>query len=152
MVKNLQVFWLSDFASLDSFLSPSRGTAPIAQIATWHNVIGLKGALGIISMLCNKSVTEALFWGGYWAYDALGLSSGIGGGWDCWGEWKRGRWGRGKSLNVCMLFFSPPVKDEKRHAVKDTFDFSASFFFPSHCLFFFFCLHCSAETPVGTAF
>lgn len=47
-----------------------------------------------------------------------------------------GERGREKSLNVCVLFFSPPVKDEKRHAVKDAFDFSASFFFPSHCLFF----------------
>lgn len=123
-----------------SFLSPSRGTAPIAQIATWHNVIGLKGAQGIISMLWNKSVTEVLFWEGYWARDAVGLSSGIRGFFNCWGEWERerdrGRWGRGKSLNVCVLFFSPPVKDEKRHAVKDAFDFSASFFFPSHCLFF----------------
>jgi len=44
--------------------------------------------------------------------------------------------GEEKSLNFCVLFFLPPVKDEKRHAVKDAFDFSASFFFPSHCLFF----------------
>lgn len=122
-----------------SSLSPSHGTAPIPQIATWHNVIGLKRALGIISMLWKKSVTEMLFWGGYWACDAVGLSSGIRGVFGCWGEWEReteGERGREKSLNVCVLFFSSPVKDEKRHAVKDAFDFSASFFFPSLCLFF----------------
>lgn len=49
-------------------------------------------------------------------------------------ERERGR--EKKSFNLCVLFFSLPVKDEKRHAVKDAFDFSASFFFPSHCLFF----------------
>lgn len=54
-----------------------------------------------------------------------------------WGRGTEGAWGREKSLNVCVLFFLPPVKDEKRHAVKDAFDFSASFFFQSHCLFFF---------------
>jgi len=42
-----------------SSLSPSHGTALIAQIVTWHNVIGLKRAEGIISMLWKKkSVTE----------------------------------------------------------------------------------------------
>lgn len=41
-----------------------------------------------------------------------------------------------KSLNVCVLFFSPPVKDENRHAVNGAFDFSASFFFPCYRLFF----------------
>lgn len=48
----------------------------------------------------------------------------------------------------CVVFFTPPVRDDKRHAVKDAFDLSASFFFPFRCLFF----GCSAETPVGTAF
>lgn len=49
-------------------------------------------------------------------------------------EGKEGK--RKKKFERLCLFFSPPVKDEKRHAVKDAFDFSASFFFPSHCLFF----------------
>lgn len=122
-----------------SFLSPSRGTAPIAQIATRDNVIGLKGVLGIISMLWNKSVTEVLFSEGYWACDAVGLSSGIRGfsaAEENGRERDGGRWEREKSLNVCVLFFSPPVKDEKRHAVNDAFDFSASVFFPCYCLFF----------------
>ncbi len=104
----------------ESSLSPSHGTVQIAQIVSWHNVIGLKGALGIISMVGEKSATETLFWGGYWACDATGLSSNIRG--VFWllrriGERERER-GREKSLNVCVLFFSPPVKDEKRHAVK----------------------------------
>lgn len=48
-------------------LSPSHGAAQIAQIVTWHNVLGLKRALGMISM----------FWGGYWAGDAVGSSPGV---------------------------------------------------------------------------
>ena len=65
-----------------------------------------------------------------------------------------GERGRERSLNVCVLFFSPPVKDEKRHAVKDAFDFSALFssshltvsFFPllsrdagRNCILIMFC-------------
>lgn len=51
------------------------------------------------------------------------------------GERDGGRRGKKKRLNVCVLFFSLPVKDEKRHAVRDAFDFSASFFFPSPVFF-----------------
>lgn len=68
----------------------------------------------------------------------MGLSSRIKGVFSAAEENGRERERGEKSLNVCVPFFLPSVKDEKRHGVKDAFDFSASFFFPSHCLFFFF--------------
>lgn len=51
---------------------------------------------------------------------------------------RMGKRGREKSLNVCVLFFSPPVKDEKRHAVKDALTFPLHF--SSHLTVFFFSL------------
>lgn len=65
----------------------------------------------------------------------MGFTSGMGGGWER--ARQSGKIGkREKFVKFCVVFFSLPVKDKKHHAVKDAFDFSALFFFPSHCLFF----------------
>lgn len=123
-----------------SFLSPSRGTAPIAQIATWHNVIGLKGAQGIISMLWNKSVTEVLFWEGYWARDAVGLSSGIRGFFNCWGEWERERqreMGKREKFECLCAFLLTACEGWKASRCKRCFWLFRFIFLPISLSFFF---------------
>lgn len=96
---------------------------------TVNNVIGLKGAMGILTMLWNKIVSEVLFREGYWVCIAVGLY-----------------WG-GRKMEKCLFFTC--LWKMQTVAVKVAFDFSASFFPPISLLWCLEELHFNHVLLIG---